>query len=570
MRLDALDHGYRRDYLDYDTLTRQLRAWVQAYPDHTHLQSIGNTPEGRDIWVLTIGTEPQRTRPAVWVDGNMHGAELAGSSVALAVAEAALRLHADDPPAELPDMLRDRLREVQFHICPRISPDGAERVLTQGGFVRSAPRRHPSTEHLPRWRPRDLDGDGVCRYLRVRDETGEFVESAASPGLMLPRRVEDPPPYWRVYPEGVIENRDGVSVPEPEPLRGTPDFNRNFPWCWRPEPEQAGAGDYPGSEPETRAVIEFAIAHPELYAWLNLHTFGGVFIRPLNDALDARMDQGDLAVYRQLAAWGEAFLGYPTVSGYEEFTYQPDTPLHGDLIDFAYHQRGCLAVVCELWDLFRRIGQPQPKRFVDHYSSLGRGDLERLARWDAEHNRGRVFQPWRELDHPQLGPVEVGGQDPRIGIWNPPPEALPEICDGIAAYWLRVAALLPRLVIEEARCTPLGGGHSELSVTVANHGYLPSHGLNAARERPWNTPVQIEVDAVHCRLHHPQQTRRTLGHLDGWGRGLGEASHMPWFQRSRGTSNRARTTWLIEGKGEVTVRVGNQRLGYLERTVPTS
>lgn len=567
--MDDEKTSFRHGYLDYQALTRQLRQWADTYPEFAHLHSIGTTPEGREIWMLTVGSEPQRIRPAVWVDGNMHGAELAGSSVALAVAQAALRLHqdAEPPPFGLPEHVRERLREVLFHICPRMSPDGAEAMLTRGGFVRSAPRDRPAADNRPRWRPQDLDGDGICRYLRVRDNAGDFVESQRHPGLMLPRRVEDPPPYWKLYPEGVIEDWDGEHIPEPEMLRYTTDFNRNFPWSWQPEPEQMGAGDYPGSEPETRSIIEFATSHPNLYAWLNLHTFGGVFIRPLIDGPDNRMDQGDLALYRQLAAWAEELVGYPTVSGYEEFTYEPDTPLRGDLTDYAYHQRGCLAQVCELWDLFHRIGQPKPKRFVDHYTGLSRNDMERLARWDAEHNGHRVFGRWQPLQHPQLGSAEVGGADPRIGIWNPPPELLPEICDGIAAYWLRVAALLPHLEIEELRCTALGGGHFELQLTVANHGYLPSHGVNAARDRPWNAPIRARVETAQCRLRETQSAQRDLGHLDGWGRGLGEGAHMPWYQRSRGTSHRITTRWLIKGEGRATVSVGNPRLGTLTRTI---
>ncbi|MBB3189865.1 M14 family metallopeptidase [Halomonas cerina] len=570
MALDALDGPFRHHYLTHEALTRQLEAWAEAFPELAHLQSIGMTPEGRELWVLTIGPEPERRRPGVWVDGNMHGTELAGSSVALAVAEAALALHLAPEllPAGWPEHQCRFLREVLFYICPRLSPDGAERVLRQGGFVRSAPRRTPGTPARPHWRAADLDGDGRCRYLRQHDAAGDFVESPDHPGLMLPRRVTDPPPYWRLYPEGVIEHWDGMTVPEPDWLADTPDFNRNFPWGWQPEPEQVGAGQVPGDAPETRAVIDFALTHPNLYAWLNLHTFGGVFIRPLVDAPDSRMDRQDLALYRQLADWGQALTGYPTVSSYEEFCYEPETALHGDLTEFAYHQRGCVAQVCELWDLFHRLGQPRPARFIDHYSSLDREGMARLAQWDRVHNRQRLFGDWQPVTHPQLGEVEVGGLDPCIGLWNPPPEILPAICDSLSAYWLQVACLMPRLVIEAVHLSPLGAGYHELEVTVANHGYLPSHGVQAARERPWNTGVEAQASAVGCRLKAPAQARQRLGHLDGWGRGLGDTAHMPWFQRSRGNSHQAQARWLIEGEGEVTVRVESPRLGSLSRTIP--
>ena len=150
--------------------------------------------------------------------------------------------------------------------------------------------------------------------------------------VLVPRLPDDPGPFYRLFPEGRIENFDGRRVPDPYFLSDNQyDFNRNFPYSWAPEPEQIGAGHFPGSAPETRAVIEFATKHPNIYTWLNLHTFGGVLIRPLGDRPDSKMDQSDLAVFRQVEAWMTEHAGYVTVSGYHEFLFAPDKPLHGDL-----------------------------------------------------------------------------------------------------------------------------------------------------------------------------------------------------------------------------------------------
>ena len=50
-------------------------------------------------------------------------------------------------------------------------------------------------------------------------------------------------------------------------------------------------------------------------------------------------------MFRQLEAWMTEHTGYPTVSGHDEFLYEPDKPLRGDLSDYAYNQRGALAYV---------------------------------------------------------------------------------------------------------------------------------------------------------------------------------------------------------------------------------
>lgn len=570
--LADLDQGFRRTYLDYDALTAQVQGWASAFPALVHLTSIGTTAEGRNLWFLTIGPEPERVRPAVWVDGNMHASELCGSSVALAIAEDALRLHlgltASLPP--LPATVLPRLREVIFHVLPRISPDGAEQVLKTGRYLRSNSRDERLHRNQPRWRTRDIDGDGLILKMRVQDPTGEFVESPEIAGLMLPRRIEDQGPFYKIYPEGVIDSFDGHTIPTPTFLSDSPtDLNRNFPWSWAPEPQQAGAGAYPTSEPESRAVVEQVTRRPNIFAWLNCHTFGGVFIRPLGDRPDNKMDPADLALFRQIGAWSEELTGYPMVSGFEEFTYEPDQPLHGALSEYAFYQRGCVAYVVELWDLFRQIGieRGRHRRFVDQYTHLTRDDFMALARWDATHNESRVIRPWTPCEHPQLGRVEVGGVDPRVGLWNPPYGRIAGICRDQSAAFLRVAALAPALRADDVALTPLGGGLSRLTVTVENHGYLPTYVLSSARQLDFCEPVHAQLTLEGCALEDAGTGRRDIGHLDGWGRGLYDGTGALYFLASRGNTGTGTASWVVRGAGAVTVRVGSCRTGWIERRV---
>src|SRR6187455_1327044 len=124
-----LSLGFRQGYLDDTQLTRQLQVWQEAYPHLVRLTSLAKTPEGRDVWLVTIGPEPDRLRPAVWADGNLHAAELAGSSVALSIAEDAIRAHLEPDSLDLPAPIIERMRQVLFYVVPRISPDGAQCVL---------------------------------------------------------------------------------------------------------------------------------------------------------------------------------------------------------------------------------------------------------------------------------------------------------------------------------------------------------------------------------------------------------------------------------------------------------
>jgi hypothetical protein len=537
------------------------------------VSSIGRSASGRDILLLTLSRdpgEPGRARPAVWIDGNMHASEVCGSSVALAIAEDLLGLHAGGNLVggkPLPAHMAEALRETLFYIVPRISPDGAEEVLSSGRYVRSSPANDRANQGHAHWKAEDIDGDGISGLMRQQSPEGELVELRAEDGqplvppVMVARLPEDEGPYFKLYPEGRIENFDGRTVPAPYFLSDNLyDFNRNFPYHWAPEPQQAGAGPYPGSAPETRAVLDFATAHPNIMVWLNLHTFGGVLIRPLGAQPDSKMNPGDLAIYEQVEAWMTEHTGYPTVSGFHEFLYEPDKPLHGDLSDYAYHQRGALAYVVELWDLFHQLGIERKKPFVDHYAKFTRQDMRNLAKFDREQNAGRMFGTWRKVTHPQLGEVELGGFDPRVGIWNPPYGRLDETCQAQSAAFLRVAALAPRVSVEVLSQERLES-HTRTEIRIANHGYLASHGLPSAKTLPHSEPLRLTARAEGATLLAPTEAVVELGHLDGWGAGLygGPSVFSPW---TRGNSHERFVTLLTAGSGTLQVEVGSCRVGF--------
>jgi murein tripeptide amidase MpaA len=73
-------------YYRYDDLTAILKGFAEEYPHLVHLESIGQSYEGRDVWLATVTcfeTGEDVDKPAVWVDGNIHASEVSPSTACL-------------------------------------------------------------------------------------------------------------------------------------------------------------------------------------------------------------------------------------------------------------------------------------------------------------------------------------------------------------------------------------------------------------------------------------------------------------------------------------------------------
>ena len=106
--------------------------------------------------------------------------------------------------------------------------------------------------------------------------------------------VETGGTYYRILPEGLLKNYDGVTIKVLGPKQGL-DLNRNFPAGWRTESDQHGAGPYPASEPEARNLVDFIARHPNITGTISFHTMSGVLLRPYDDRPDDAFptDEGD-------------------------------------------------------------------------------------------------------------------------------------------------------------------------------------------------------------------------------------------------------------------------------------
>ena len=240
----------------YADLTQILHAYTKEFPHLVSIESIGKSYEGRDIWLMTVtcfATGSATEKPALWVDGNIHATELAPSSACLYLLQTLVTSSGTHP--EITRCLDTRA----FYICPRVNPDGAELALAdKPKYIRSGTRPYPyDEEHQDGLVMEDIDGDGRILMMRVPDANGAWKVCPTEPRLLVQREpTETGGEYYRLLPEGRIDDYDGVLIDILRPKEGL-DLNRNFPYLWRQESEQQGAGLYPTSETEVRSLVQF-------------------------------------------------------------------------------------------------------------------------------------------------------------------------------------------------------------------------------------------------------------------------------------------------------------------------
>ena len=65
----------------------------------------------------------------------------------------------------------------------------------------------------------------------------------------------------------------------------------------------------------------------------------------------------------------------------------------------------------------------------------------------------------------------------------------------------------------------------------------------------------------------PLEQVTQIGHLEGWGTGLhhGISIFMPW---TRGNGSEKQVALVVQGKGNLQIRVGSCRVGWQELMVP--
>ncbi|MCA9562030.1 MAG: hypothetical protein KC561_01010 [Myxococcales bacterium] len=504
---------HRAPFLDYEGLNARLHELAAASPELVRLIEIGKSQEGRTIWVAEVTDRAAgraEHKPALWLDGNLHATELMGSTVCLEF----LRRCVEEPES-VPGLARS-LASHTYYVCPRINPDGAELALADHPvLLRSGTRPYPPAQAVREgFAERDVDGDGRVLTIRIPDPHGHWAVSEVDPRLMVPREpTEEGGRYYRLLPEGRYPDFDGLRYDIPADHAGL-DFNRNFPAEWKPHTEQAGAGDFPTSEPEVLAVVRFITEHPNIFSGLSFHTHSGLLLRPFSDRPDDQFPWQDLEVYTQIGQTGERMTGYPACSVFHDFRGQDRSVITGAFDDWMYLHLGLLAWTVEIWSPQREAGISVSDA-IGWYRSHPIEDEVRLAAWSDANLERPALVDWYPFEHPDLGLVELGGWDWFHAFRNPPLEYIEQEASRFPEWIAWHALISPRLVWRGHSVEALGGGSFLVRVAVANSGWLPTHVTQRNLERGIRGGLVVELAPPVDVKIVSGESKRAFGELSG-------------------------------------------------------
>ena len=550
---------YRPDrYYTYAHLTELLQNWQTQYPQLISIESIGKTYEGRDIWAATItnvATGHHAIKPATFLDANIHAGEVTGQATVLWFINHLLTDYGTD------ESVTDLLDRVTLYAIPGIMLDGIELYLTTPDRLRSSVRFYPETDLQDGLQRQDLDGDGRILQMRVRDDAGAWEAHPDDDRIMIPRGPDERGGiYYSVYEEGTILNWDGGRIDVAQDKYGL-DLNRNFPRVWGPEWEQHGAGEFPLSEPETRALAEFLFAHPNIGTAQHLHTWSAVILRPSVNQSDADMNQHDLAIYTAIGKLGEEETGYPCISIHDGFSYDKKKSITGSVLDWVYETFGAVAFSTELWSLPRQAGI-EITDFISWRKNHSPDAELAMARALDEHAEGEGIYPWKLFPHPQLGEIEIGGWDYKFAIQNPPGPLLESVTAGNALFVQRMMGVLPQVQIEPLQLEHLDGDVYKVGAVVKNDGFLATYVSHVGKRNGRIKPPKLTLTGADVVGGKPEQE---IDHLEGRA-----ALHRPLDLPPRsGNLARGYAEWVVRAEpgAHITVTVTSSKAGAAAASV---
>ena len=336
----------------------------------------------------------------------------------------------------------------------------------------------------------DLNGDGLITQMRVRRPRPGSVlgltatDVAETDDARLMRRADaarGETGEWAVLIEGRDQDGDGRIA---EDAATGVDLDANFPHHW---PSSTGSRARRRSlSPKLARMAEWLLARPEVIAVLTFAPKDNLTGVPEGGKMDATgqapISGGILDEDKPLYEWTHRTFKDTTGITGTGGVGAGGSSFDGSLSAWAYAQLGVASFVNPGW-VRPDLGKPREPVETDPPTSETTTPAERKypdnedGRWLALSDR-RVaaseragFIDWKPFDHPELGPVEIGGWVPGFRLDAPAAE-FELVAKEQGAFVAALLAAAPKLEADPVRVERVGESAWKVSVSARNVGVL--------------------------------------------------------------------------------------------------
>jgi hypothetical protein len=540
----------------HEELKADLLRLEKAWPKFLKYQSVGKSHEGREMMVMTINnpdTGAELSKPAMYIEANVHGNEIQGAEVCLYTIWYLMEQYTRVP------QIRKLVDERVFYIVPTVNPDGREHFLNvkSGGRSGHVPVDSDNDGLFDEDDVDDVNGNGVIEQIRKYvPGQGNLRKNAADPRLLEPAPAGTPGDYVVLGLEGMDNDGDGL-VNEDGP--GGYDPNRNWASDWQPNYIQGGSMDYPFQLPEAKAINDFLIAHPNIAGVQSFHNAGGMILRGPGAEQQGEYPTADVRVYDELGRQGERMLPYYRYLVIWSGLYT----VHGGFIDWTNDGLGIVSFSNELWNGGQYFNSPDLK---DQQRNPESPIAPRVSSYffDDLLEFGDEFVEWKEFDHPTFGKVEMGGWKHTFGR-VPPRFMNEELCHRNMAFTLYQADEMPQVKLGASTVEALGDNVWKVRVEVTNAKATPTVLAQAAR----NFVVRPDLLTLEGRGLEIISAGWVRDRFRPSGTDRVDQKDLKRILVRNGQPGRSTRVieYLVRGTGEVTVGYDSQKGGSAKKTV---
>jgi len=452
-------------YNDYDHIISYLHAFADAYPSLVRLQRIGASGEGRPMYVAIVASSkgaPASERPAMYIDGNVHGNEIQGAEIVLYTLWDLTRSYG------VVDNITKLLDTYTFYLVPSQNPDGRQNWFDTANTPNSSrvnkrPKDNDNDGLFDEDSYDDLDGDGSITQMWKKDPHGQWRRDADDPRVFTRVKEGQQGDWTYLGSEGIDNDGDGRVNEDPP---GGDDMNRDWPSDWQPPYVQRGAAPLPLYNAETRSIATFILAHPNIAGVQSFHNAGGMILRgPAASYVAGAYPPEDNRVLDAIGKVGEKLLPY-----YRYMVIYKDLyTVHGGFVNWTNEGLGIYSFTNEIFN---------PGMYFQR--DVNRPSAEQMQFFRDRLLFGQVFKPFETINHPEYGEILVGG----LNKWASrvtPAFMLEEEAHRNFAFTMFHADQMPVLSFGDTRIERLRDGLWSVTFEIKNEKRMPTRSGIAAR-----------------------------------------------------------------------------------------